>query len=229
MPGVLPVPGEDELQAAEPTPLPRTGAFFGAECEVEERRALAAAAAEKMMLRARSCMQEALLVGAGIDKSLLHQERLNVGMGTQINYVKVIGSEGSQEQSVVLLHGFGTGLAVWASTIRALSRVCTRVYALDLPGHALSSDISDEPTLIRQKSGEGKKGEGEQEREAGGGEGGGGVLATCSGLPLEVEKIEVEFLSAIENWRKLMCAAGEPLERFSIVGHSLGVTEILKS
>ncbi|MFN9897934.1 MAG: hypothetical protein ACK55Z_03880, partial [bacterium] len=69
----------------------------------------------------------------------------------------------------------------------------------------------------------------EQEREAGGGEGGGGVLATCSGLPLEVEKIEVEFLSAIENWRQLMCAAGEPLERFSIVGHSLGVTEILKS
>ena len=227
-PGVLPVPGEAELEAAEPTPRPQTGPFFGAECEVEERRALAAAAAEKMMLRARSCMQEALLVGVGIDKGLLRQERLDVGMGTQINYVKVIGSEGAQEQSVVLLHGFGTGLAVWASTIRALSRVCTRVYALDLPGHALSSDISDEPTLSRQKSREGEKGEGVQEREAGGGEGGGWV-ATYSGLPLEVEKIEVEFLSAIENWRKLMCAAGEPLERFSIVGHSLGVTKILKS
>jgi len=42
-----------------------------------------------------------------------------------------------QGPPVVLVHGFGTSLAVWARQIRVLSRDC-QVFALDLPGHGFS-------------------------------------------------------------------------------------------
>eukprot|EP00961_Rhodomonas_salina_P218127 2947175-Rhodomonas_salina.3 len=48
------------------------------------------------------------------------------------------GQVGTEGPAVVLLHGFGGGLALWAQNLRGLASSYT-VYALDLPGHAGSS------------------------------------------------------------------------------------------
>ena len=51
------------------------------------------------------------------------QERLDVGAGAVVNYVKIAGSTDAEKGSVVLLHGFGTGLAVWATSLRVCSYI----------------------------------------------------------------------------------------------------------
>jgi pimeloyl-ACP methyl ester carboxylesterase len=71
-------------------------------------------------------MQEALVVGVGIAAARLQFRRLplppnplppHTGKVPVINYVKITGSAGAGAGSVVLLHGFGTGFAVWAQTL----------------------------------------------------------------------------------------------------------------
>ena len=77
-------------------------------------------------LRDAGDMQEALVVGVGIAAARLHFRRLplplsppplHAGKVRVINYVKITGSAGAAAGSVVLLHGFGTGFAVWAQTL----------------------------------------------------------------------------------------------------------------
>ena len=77
-------------------------------------------------LRDAGDMQEALLVGVGIAAARLQFRRLplpptappqHTGKVQVINYVKITGSAAAAAGSVVLLHGFGTGFAVWAQTL----------------------------------------------------------------------------------------------------------------
>ncbi|EKX43416.1 hypothetical protein GUITHDRAFT_140466 [Guillardia theta CCMP2712] len=51
-----------------------------------------------------------------------------------VNYCKI----GNSPQTVLFLHGFGTGLGVWLNSMAELCNSAT-VFAIDLPGHGLSS------------------------------------------------------------------------------------------
>jgi len=51
-----------------------------------------------------------------------------------VNYCKI----GTSPQTILFLHGFGTGMGVWLNSMAELCNSAT-VYAIDLPGHGLSS------------------------------------------------------------------------------------------
>lgn len=197
--GVLAIP-------SEMTPKVALGAAQGKGEEVaaeEEVKEIVKAAEEAM--QTHQDVEALLLSQAGPGKQPVVTEKMDVGGGIVINFCKV-GTEGP---AVVLLHGFGGGLALWAQNLRGLASSYT-VYALDLPGHAGSSAPPKTSATLAKDLAKDLAND---------------LLpdALSEKLALDpAERAEKDLVEPLERWRQAMCEQGHDLSKMAIVGHSLG-------
>ena len=104
---------------------------------------------------------------------------------------------------LVMLHGFASGIALWAMNLDQLSQH-RHVFAIDLPGFARSSRMNniDKIISLRTKATEKK------------------CCRNNERLLVEARSLEDYMVDCIEHWRQ---SIGTPLDgRFILLGHSFG-------